>query len=93
MIIILVVKYKKQESGILYQFPEIVERSYLEFAPHYIATYLTELASSFNSFYGNTKILEIDNKFAEYQLNLVKAFYLTMENGLWLLGIEVPKKM
>ena len=77
----------------LYQFREIVERSSREFAPHYIATYLTELASSFNSFYGNIKILEKDNKFAEYQLNLVKAFYLTMENGLWLLGIEVPKKM
>jgi arginyl-tRNA synthetase len=78
---------------LLYQFPEIVERAYQEFAPHYLATYLTELASTFNTFYGNTKILGGDNKFAKYQLKLVKAFYQTMKNGLWLLGIEIPEKM
>ena len=33
----------------LYQFGEVVERSYQEFAPHYIATYLTQLSSDFNS--------------------------------------------
>ncbi len=78
---------------LLYQFPETVERSYKEFAPHYIATYLTELASSFNSFYANNKIIDSENKFMQYQLSLVKAFYQTMKNGLYLLGIEVPEKM
>jgi len=78
---------------LLYQFPETVERSYQELAPHYIATYLTELASAFNTFYGNTKILDEKNKHAEYQLNLVKAFYQTMQNGLCLLGIQIPEKM
>jgi arginyl-tRNA synthetase len=78
---------------LLYQFPEIVERSYEEFAPHYIATYLTKLASAFNSFYGNTKILDKENKNIEYQLNLVKAFSQTMQNGLYLLGIQIPEKM
>lgn len=77
----------------LYQFPEIVERSYQEFAPHYITNYLTELASFFNSFYGNTQILIPENKFVEFQLKLTKAFSQTMQNGLWLLGIKVPKKM
>ena len=78
---------------LLYQFPEIIERSYKELAPHFIVTYLTELASAFNTFYGNTKILDDKNKYAEYQLNLVKVFYQTMQNGLWLLGIETPEKM
>jgi len=78
---------------ILYQFPEVVKRSYEEFAPHYIATYLTELASVFNTFYGNTQILDKDNKCMQYQLNLVKAFFQTMKNGLWLLGIEIPERM
>ena len=77
----------------LYQFPEVVERSYIEFAPHYIATYLIELASAFNTFYGNTKILDTENKYMKYHLSLVKAFYQTMKNGLYLLGIEVPEKM
>jgi len=78
---------------LLYQLSEVVERSYLELAPHYIATYLTELTSAFNNFYGNTKIIDAENKNIRYQLDLVKAFYQTMKNGLWLLGIEIPEKM
>jgi len=77
---------------LLYQFPEIIERSYLLLEPHHIATYLTGLASAFNTFYGNTKILDSENKYASYHLELIKAFYQTMKNGLWLLGIETPEK-
>jgi len=78
---------------LLYQFPEIAERAYQDFAPHHIATYLTKLASAFNTFYGNTKILDENNKNINYHLDLVKAFYQTMKNGLWLLGIETPDRM
>jgi len=78
---------------LLYQFPEIIERSYSLLEPHHIATYLTGLASSFNMFYGNTKILDDENKYAKYHLELVNVFYQTMKNGLWLLGIGTPEKM
>ena len=89
----------------LYQFPEIVEHSYESLQPHHIATYLTKLASEFNTFYGNTQILPArnathnvaggveDNKYINYHLKLIKAFYQTMKNGLWLLGIEIPERM
>lgn len=77
----------------IYQFGEIVEYSYKELEPHHIATYLTELASEFNSFYGNIQILKDDNVYMKYHLDLIKAFYQTMKNGLWLLGIEIPEKM
>jgi len=77
----------------LYQFPEVVEHSYEKLEPHHIATYLTELASSFNTFYGNTQILVGENKYMAYHLNLIKAFTQTMKNGLWLLGIEIPERM
>ena len=77
----------------LYQFPEVVEHSYFLLEPHHIATYLTALASDFNTFYGNTKILVEENKYINYHLNLVEAFYQTMENGLLLLGIETPERM
>ncbi len=78
---------------LIYQFSEVVEHSYNLLEPHHITTYLTQLASEFNSFYGNTKILEEGNENMSYQLDLVKAFYQTMKNGLWLLGIETPEKM
>ena len=78
---------------LIYKFGEVVEYSYANLEPHNIAIYLTELASSFNSFYGNTQILVEDNKYMAYHLDLVKAFYQTMNNGLWLLGIEIPERM
>lgn len=78
---------------ILYKFPEVIEYSYSELQPHHIATYLIEIASAFNTFYGNTQILVEENKYMAYHLNLIKAFNQTMKNGLWLLGIEVPDRM
>jgi len=78
---------------LIYKFSEVVKYSYEELEPHHITNYLTELASSFNSFYGNTQILVADNKYALYHLSLIKAFYQTMKNGLWLLGIEIPERM
>lgn len=78
---------------LIYQFPEVVKYSYKELEPHNITNYLTGLASSFNSFYGNTQILIESNKYMAYHLDLIKAFYQTMKNGLWLLGIETPDRM
>jgi arginyl-tRNA synthetase len=78
---------------LLYQFPEIVSRSYTALEPHHIATYLTELASAFNSFYGNTQIINKDDSHTPYRLALVEAFHTTMKNGLHLLGIKTPEKM
>lgn len=74
----------------LYRFPEVVVRAHSELEPHHIATYLTELASLFNSFYGQGKIVE---EGAGYKILLTQAFYITMQNGLELLGMEVPEKM
>jgi len=78
---------------LIYQFPEIIEKSYINLEPHHITTYLTELASNFNTFYANTKILDDNNIFAIYHLDLVRAFYQTMKNGLYLLGVETPERM
>jgi arginyl-tRNA synthetase len=78
---------------ILYQFPEVVSRSYELLEPHHIATYLTELASAFNTFYGNTIIINKNDPYANYRVALVEAFYQTMKNGLYLLGIKTPEKM
>ncbi len=78
---------------LLYQFPEIIARAYEQLEPHHIATYLTELASAFNSFYANTVIVNTNDPYAPYRVALVEAFYLTMKNGLYLLGIETPNKM
>ena len=78
---------------LLYRFPEIVFRSASEYAPHYIANYLTELARAYNSFYGNTTIVDKKDKTSPYKVALTFAFTFIMKKGLHLLGIEAPEKM
>ncbi|MEJ0001615.1 MAG: arginine--tRNA ligase [bacterium] len=77
----------------LYQFPEIVVYTHETLEPHHVATYLIELASAFNTFYGNTQIVNKEDIHAPYRVALVQAFRETMKNGLYLLGIETPEKM
>lgn len=79
---------------LIYRFPEVVERSYELLEPHHIAVYLTELASAYNSFYGQNLIINMDDiDGSGYRLALTEAFRTTMINGLYLLGIEVPERM
>jgi arginyl-tRNA synthetase len=78
---------------ILYRFPEVVLRSGEECAPHYIVNYLTELARAYNSFYGNTQIIDGQDKASSYKVALSEAFSLVMKNGLNILGIPVLEKM
>ena len=78
---------------ILYRFPEVVERSAQEYEPHHIATYLIELAGSFNSYYASNQIISAEDEFSPYKIALTRAFEVVMRNGLTLLGIQVPEKM
>lgn len=77
----------------LERFPSVVERAGLEYAPHYITTYLTELAGEFNSFYATGKIIDETDLSSAYRLALTESFVLVMTNGLNLLGISVPNRM
>ncbi len=78
---------------ILYRFSEITEESIDNWAPHHIATYLLELARTFNSWYANTKVLDKENPNAGFYLTLVDKTSKTIKNGLYLLGIQSPEKM
>ncbi len=78
---------------LLERFEGIVERAGVEYAPHHITTYLTELAGEFNSFYASGKIIDEADNASGYKLSLTKAFVHIMTSGLDLLGIRVPEKM
>ena len=78
---------------ILYRFPEVVEEAFEEREPHQVATFLTELAASFNSFYANEKIADPSDQYAPYKCLLTSAVKQTLRNGLWLLAIKAPEKM
>jgi len=78
---------------LLTRFPDMVSRSRKEFAPQLIANYLINLAGAWNSFYASQVIVDKSSKVSPYYVSLTKAFLTTMTNGLWILGIKVPKKM
>ena len=78
---------------LLYRLLEVVERAGKEYQPHYIATYLTELASAFNSFYAREQIVDSKDVASPYKVALTQAVAIALKNGLYLLGIPVPSKM
>lgn len=75
------------------QFPDVILRAGGEgYEPHYITTYLIELAREFNAFYANTIVLD-GSADESYKLALVKAVSQTLKNGLHLLAIPTPERM
>lgn len=78
---------------LLYRFPEVVNRALDEYAPHYVATYLIELARAFNSFYGNQQIIQSDDAASGYRVALTQAVGTVLKNGLYVLGITAPERM
>ncbi len=75
------------------RFESVVARAGAEYAPHYIVTYLVELASEFNSFYAKHKIIDKTDPTSPYKLALTQSFANIMTSGLDLLGIAVPEEM
>jgi arginyl-tRNA synthetase len=76
------------------RFIEVCAGAQKAWAPHYIVTYLLELAQAFNSWYGQGKIVDPEDvSGTAYRLSVVAAARQTLINGLWVLGIETPEKM
>ncbi|MEK5205937.1 arginine--tRNA ligase [Psychrobacillus sp. FSL H8-0510] len=75
-------------------FPQIVADAAKLRAPHRIAIYIQELATTFHSFYNADKVLNADNlPQTEARLALVTAARETIANALRLLGVSAPEQM
>lgn len=77
----------------LIDFPDVVEASAREFAPHLIVFYLRELASEFHSYYNSARFLVPEIPLRHARLALIVAIQLVIRNGLNLLGVSAPEKM
>ena len=77
----------------LSEFPEIISLSASESSPHYIATFLKDLAADFHSYYNANKFLSDDKALQNARLALIDATKIVIKNGLQLLGISAPEKM
>ncbi len=78
---------------LLYRYPEVVLRAGSEYAPSFLATYLTQLAGAFNTFYGNTVIVNSEDSESPQKVAYAEAVGIVLESGLALLGISAPLRM
>lgn len=73
------------------EYTEVIKKATAELAPHYVCTYLYELAQTFNKFYETSRI--IGDPREPLRLKLVESYSQVLSGGLNLLGIEAPEKM
>ena len=86
----------EDESSLLrlcYQFPEIVSKSAVSKCPNYVATYLFDLAQTFNFFYQKNPILKAEEDKKKLRLLLTRITSQIIKEGLYLLGIKTVQKM
>ncbi|HEY3602606.1 MAG TPA: arginine--tRNA ligase, partial [Chthoniobacterales bacterium] len=77
----------------LAQFAEVVPQVLNDFRPNLLANYLFELANAFHGFYEACPVLKSEEPVRSSRLALSALTGRTLQQGLNLLGIEVPEKM
>ncbi len=68
------------------EFPEYLDKAINEIMPHHIATYLYELAQTFNKFYEHSRVIGDDRE--AIRVNLVENYSKVLKKGLTLLSIS-----
>jgi arginyl-tRNA synthetase len=77
----------------LAEFPEIIETSARDLAPHSLAYYLKDLAADLHGLYVSCQFLVEDEALRHARLLLVSATRGVLRLGLGLLGVSAPDKM
>lgn len=77
----------------LMKFSNVIKIAIEELKPHYICTYLFELAVTFSSFYTADKIIVEDSRVRDLRLRLCACTLDVLETGLNLLGIDTLERM
>jgi len=77
----------------LERFPEVVSEACHRNEPSLVTRYTVELASNFNRFYYENRILTEDAAQSKARANLTAATASCLRTGLSLIGVEAPEKM
>ncbi|MDO5062710.1 MAG: arginine--tRNA ligase [Peptostreptococcaceae bacterium] len=78
---------------VLTSIDDVLMRAYQKNEPHHIAGFAFELAQAFNKFYHDNHILTESDQVQRAYISLVDCVRVGLQNSLYLLGIESPKKM
>ena len=78
----------------LLKFPEVIKKCSDTLEPQNISNYLTELSSTFHSYYAKERVIDSDNKdLTDARIYLVNAIRIVIRNGLNVLGVSAPDRM
>lgn len=80
-------------ASLLFNFPETVESAVDKLEPFFITRYAIDLASAFNKFYFDCKIIGEDDDVRNFRLDLCRCTLTVLTNALTLLGIQIPERM
>ena len=75
------------------RYPEIIELSAANRAPHTLVQYLRDLSAEFHSFYNSDKVIVEDDNLRNARLYLLKAAQQVLQNGFAIIGISAPEQM
>ena len=74
-------------------FPRMVAGAAACFEPHWVTTYLQELAGLFHGFYSKNRVITDDAALTGARLFLLLCVATTLKNGLGMLSISAPDSM
>ncbi len=74
-------------------FPGIIKRAIESYEPAVLSSYLIKLASTFNTYYQNIRIITEDEETTQARMLLVQGLQVVLKEGLRLLGIKAPERM
>lgn len=75
------------------RFPRLVEEIAEKFEGHRLNEYLLQLATAFQSYYNEHRVIGDDPDMTLARLSLIRAIQIVLRNGLSLLGVSAPEKM
>jgi arginyl-tRNA synthetase len=73
------------------EYPDVLDKAVSELMPHYICTYLYELAQVFNRFYEENRV--VGGSRERLRIRLVTTYADILRDGLTILGITAPDRL
>jgi len=80
-------------TKLLLDFPETIESCAMNYEPHWLTTYLQDVATAFHKFYHEHRIVIPELDIAKARLSLCLATKTVLANGCKILGITAPERM
>ena len=77
----------------IYEYSSILKVSTLKNEPSILARYLLNLSKDYSSFYNDNKIMVDEKEIRDARIHLTYIVKTILENGMKLLGIEMPDRM